>query len=657
MKSFFTSLLLSFLFWHVSQAAPGDTTVVNVHIFDSLTYYGTYSRSALLPNTPGTTYRRIYLLYTIGKYQCPPGTQYCGSWDYSLDFVAKPLNPSISTDMFEIARGITPYATTNAFFPWTWEHTYYVDITDFAPILKDSLELRAIYSGYSGGFTLKTKVMYIEGIPERIPVSVHKVQRGYYNYGGATSIESNLIPDTTSIAPPATNADMLIAITGHGSDQNGCSEFCKKYYTLHLNGVQIAQYDVWKDCGFCDIQAQTGTWPYDRGNWCPGEKVLANRHHLTGVQAGTPFVVDMDMENYSSPNGGAGYSIASYVIGYLDPSFSIDAMIDDIITPSTKDDYKKYNENCTQPMIVIKNGGTTPLTSLTIHYGINQYQHMTYHWTGNLAFLQQEIITLPAIPWGNMLTDSAQFFVRTANPNGLQDEYALNDTMYSTYRSAPSLPPNFIIQMRTNNTSVTSGGPINESSWKLYDHNDSLIKQRVQNQHDVLYMDTLSLPGGCYKLIATDEGWEDGMNFWYYAYYPTNPGAGSIQLRNASTGQGISQTISRLNRKYYNGDFGSQFIYTFKVDFPTSLTQIDTAPWHLQLFPNPAQNLLYIDIAGLDSEAEIVLLDLNGRVLQQMDINRSGLHPMPLQPLSNGLYLLRITSKQQVETHKVQIIK
>lgn len=634
------------------QAAPGDTTRVTIHAYDSLTYYGSFNRKALLPTDTTKTYRRIYFLYTIGKYQCAPGTQYCGSWDYSLDFVARPMILNGGNELYEIARGITPYATYGTYFPWNWEHTYYLDVTDFAPILRDSLELQAKYSGYSGGFTLKTELMFIEGTPERKALSVHKVQRGYYNFGGATSIEANLIPDTTQIELPAVQADMLISITGHGSDDNGCSEFCKKYYTLKLNGDTIAQRDVWRMCGFCDIQAQTGTWPYDRANWCPGEKVPAHRHHLNGITPGTPFIVDMDMENYTSPNGGAGYSIASYVIGYGPSAHTLDAEIEDIISPSTKSDYKKFNGNCSQPMIQIKNGGTTILNNVTIRYGIYPYPAMTYNWSGNLGFLEEAIVTLPAIPWGNMLTDSSRFFAYVENPNGQTDQYALNDTAFSLYRKVPTLPGNLVIRLSTNNTAVTSGGPYNETSWRLFDQNGNLVKERINNANSTVYLDTLTLTPGCYKFAVADSGWMDGFNFWYYAYYPTSPGNGSITLRNAANGAPIGPTTSRINEKAYNGDFGSGFDYYFKVDFPTLITPENE---HLpaEVYPIPANKELFVDVPAA---SRVQLLNLQGRILSEEITQGAAGIRFQTENYPAGLYLVLIIAGQHVETRKVTLI-
>ncbi|MBL7765879.1 MAG: T9SS type A sorting domain-containing protein [Chitinophagaceae bacterium] len=643
------------------HAAPGDTTVVPIHILDSLSYYGTYTRQANMPAS-NVTYRKIYFVYTIGKYQCPAGSQYCGQWDYSLDFIAKPLNPLVSTEEFEIARGITPYALTSTFFPWTWTHTYMLDVTDFAPILRDSVQIKAAYSGYSGGFTLATKLMFIEGTPGREPVAIRQVQRGYYGYDA--NIENYLIPDTVTLQSPATNADMLVSITGHGSDNNGCSEFCQKYYRVNLNGTQIVQKDIWRKCGFCDIQAQTGTWPYDRGNWCPGEKVLANRHALPGVSTGTPFVVDMDLEAYTPPNGGAGYSVASYVVSYKDPAFTLDAELEDIISPSTKDDYIKYNGGCDAPVIVIKNNGTSKLNSLLIHYGMNGQINASYTWTGELAFNQTQIVTLPPIPWGNFFTDSSDFMVRIEQPNGGTDQYAANDTLHSLYRIVPVMPETFIVELRTNNT-YYSTGTLNESSWYLLDMNGDTIRSRTQNANNTTYRDTISLlPGGCYTLMGIDEGYEDGLSFWYYQYYgfdlsgPVDtPGNGYIKLRNASTGGLYSDNLTKFNKKYLGGDFGSKFLYNFKVDFPTGTPVHEKPTFECRAYPIPAMDEINVELLGLQDLTNLYLMDMKGNILQQQSAQKDGIFHFDTHAYPPGLYFLKIADKAHVEIRKIAIVR
>ena len=105
MKKTLFALILIVLMMPEIKANPGDTTWVTLFNVRKITQYGSYDTSAVLP--VGKTYRKIKLHYILGRYACPGGTQYCGSWDYTTQVYAKPSN----ADTVEIARVITPYAT------------------------------------------------------------------------------------------------------------------------------------------------------------------------------------------------------------------------------------------------------------------------------------------------------------------------------------------------------------------------------------------------------------------------------------------------------------------------------------------------------------------------------------------------------------------
>ena len=66
-----------------------------------------------------------------------------------------------------------------------------------------------------------------------------------------------------------------------------CAEFCRALL-LAINRQHLARGNtfLWRDdCGKNEVYPQTGTWVYNRGNWCPGAVVrrivqpLTNTHH------------------------------------------------------------------------------------------------------------------------------------------------------------------------------------------------------------------------------------------------------------------------------------------------------------------------------------------------------------------------------------------
>src|SRR5690606_24951043 len=124
------------------------------------------------------------MVFTLGKYICPPNEQYCSDWDYTVQ--TKLMTPG--GDTVELGRLITPYANSMRMTA-NWKGVYQFDVTDFYPLLQNSNTVRVHYSGYSGGFTADVKFAFIEGTPERNVVGIKPLWKGGFNYGhGSTPI-------------------------------------------------------------------------------------------------------------------------------------------------------------------------------------------------------------------------------------------------------------------------------------------------------------------------------------------------------------------------------------------------------------------------------------------------------------------------------------
>ena len=259
-------------------AAPGDTTWVQAHYGVNLTNYNDYDTAITFP-AGSTSYRKVVMIVTLGKYQCPAGSTWCGDWDYTVqNFLMTP-----GGDTLELSRLITPYANvTYTRFPWTWKQHYYYDVTDFYPVLKNNATIRLHYSGYSGGFTADIKFAFIEGTPSRNVLSVQRAWHGDFTFGNASDPINNHLQTLNKTAPTGTAAtELKFTATGHGNDSSEqCSEFCSKYYNVVLNSNILDVTQLWRTCGTNDLYPQSGSWVFDRGNWCPGAAVSTHSHKL-----------------------------------------------------------------------------------------------------------------------------------------------------------------------------------------------------------------------------------------------------------------------------------------------------------------------------------------------------------------------------------------
>lgn len=633
------SLLSLLLFGHPAQAAPGDTTRVAVFNALRLTHYGAYDSIAPLPQGGGP-YRKVLMHYVLSRYQCPGGTQYCGSWDYTTRVV---LYPTVG-DTLELGRVITPYATD-----WlqpgqpTRSHDYVLDVTDYANQLSQGPQkIRYFYDGYSWGFTVTLYFEFIEGTPAHDVVDVRRVYDGAFAFGRTSDpIENHLVPRTFSVpgGPVIEQVKLKTTVSGHGSDDDYCSEFCTKYYEVYANNQLIETTDIWRDdCGRNPVSPQTGTWVYDRGNWCPGLPVVPRYHDLTAQAApGANLTVNIDMEPYTASNQNnaqAAYIWQAQLLLYGAPNFpGADADLREIISPTTDPNYARDNPACAGAKVRLRNGGAAPLTSLTFHYRANGGSWQTYAWTGSLAFLEETVVSLPFASNTFDTRTLGRFEVATEQPNGLVDPNRWNDTLRSTYPATVLLPEAFRIEFRTNSAGGIGG---NETSWQLYDETGTMRYQRTHCTNNTTFLDTIQLAPGCYNFKVIDTGC-DGLAWW------ANPGAGSGSLR-------FRRLNSNQSLRVINGDFGCETTLRFRVEAPTGLPPTGEDLALLDVYPNPAEGGRFTLDFALPQMQDVAVrvYSLDGRLVHRTALSHvaTGPRALDLHALARGSYLLECVGTQ-----------
>ena len=626
-------LALGLLAAHPALAAPGDTTRVNVVTNMRIPRYGAYDTLANLP-IGGGPYRKILLHYVLGRYACGAGAQYCGSWDYTTRVILRPPG----ADTLELTRVITPYATDwlGAGGGPSRRHDYVTDVTDYAEQLTQGpRRLRYFYDGYSWGFTVSLYFEFIEGTPARDVLRVKKIYDGWMPFGAsADPIENRLTPKSVYIpgGPVVDRVELKNLITGHGSDGAQCAEFCSKYYDVYANTQLVTTQPLWRaDCGRNPVSPQTGTWVYDRANWCPGQAVRPLRHNLTAWAApGTNLTVNLDMEPYfaSTQTTNTGYIWHSQVIQYGPPTFAAaDAELREIIAPTTDPNYARDNPACAGARVVLRNGGAAPLTSATLRYRAGTGAWLMYQWTGSLAFQRDTTVALP-LPATALLSATGGLFTVVAEaPNGLPDPNRFNDTLRSRYGATVALPAAFRVTFTTNGSSIAGR---HETAWRLFDESGAVVRQRVNLAVRTTYLDTLNLAPGCYTFQVTDAGC-DGFAWW------ANPGAGSGVLRflRLNSGQAV-RSIS--------GEFGCETNLRFRVDATTGLGDDAAAAALLDVHPNPTSDgRLTLDFAlPQPQDVTVAVRALDGRLVRRTRLTGVATTPraLDLRGLPAGVYLL-----------------
>jgi hypothetical protein len=488
--------------------------------------------------------RRIMMYVTFG---CPD-TMRCADWDYK-DRIQLQRVGGIGAEpsVFELARLITPYG---GFFQRDWTFTWEVDVTDFSLLLRDSVEVNFIHSGYEPnhdrGWLLTIRFELITGPPVAEPVSLTTLWDDNFVYGDPDQpIENTLLPATWKADSESFLSRLRIVQTGHGMDRpDNCAEFCNRWREIYFDDKLLDRRQLWKRCGWNPVYPQAGTWIFDRGNWCPGEIVTPEFHHFR-VSGGEEHTLKMLVEPYTATEQNHGAQVISaYLISYQKPGASNDISLLDVVVPSDKQIYSRRNPAVSRPVILVMNSGYDTLHSMRITYGTRGEELHSVVWQGAIPPLTSQEVQLDgSIRPGR--GDDHRFVVYVDEPNGQADGYPLDNGLTVRFTPAPTHAGDLIFSLLTNNQPQ-------HNSWSLHSSNGSVLLSRDTGmlQAATQYADTFRLSEGGYQLTLLDDG-GDGLEFWWN----TIGGRGEARLLNLD---------GHLIR-FFDPDFGSGFNYSFYV--------------------------------------------------------------------------------------------
>ena len=541
------------------------------------------------------------------------------------------------TERYELARYITPYGNNLSLGNgWTWVF----DITDYAPLLRDSVHLAA------GNWQelLDMKVKMIEGIPPRDVLGIRNIYTGSHGYDKAES--HNLPPVKVKIDNNVKNARLKMRITGHGFGGNlNCSEFCPRNNTLYVNGALAYNHWVWRDdCGLNPLYPQGGTWLYDRAEWCPGAEVRTANFELSDfIVPNDTLIIDYDLQSGYNWNGQGSYpyyQIESQLITYGKPNFNLDAALEEVISPNLDNLYNRYNPMCGSPIIAIKNNGTDTLKNMDISYGpIGIPKLQLYHWSGLLAFQDTVRVALPPVDWSSWTAGDNRFIFTVLNPNNGEDEYAYDNSMTAPF----NIPPTYDNILRFN---FKSNHMASALSWKLEDQDGKILYQNGELVENTEYNDTLELNKGCYMLIVgNSEG--EGLSYW----------ANMPPYGNGTSGYARLYDMTGKLVKTLQADFGRRIVQCFTVGMTIDVPE--TNPFgYINIHPNPSNGVFTLSVLFERSQdIQVIIHTLLGNEVfnrsypqaKQMNI------PIDLHAYPKGLYLVSVTSTNGSVVKKIMI--
>lgn len=559
------------------RAATGDITHIKSHdkalvVTDPSKGFKLYPNWTTFP--PKTTeYRKVVLYIT---YACPDGL-HCGEWDYIDAIHLRRTGGEREPDLnIELARMISPYGWL---FDSTWKFTWHVDITDFSFLLHDSVEIEFKHTGYESntdrGWLITLDFEITEGRPAMTCLGMDTLWCGSFPYGDTANPIESLLHPVTFHNDSARFVRLRIHQTGHGMDDSAnCAEFCNKYRDVRFDDSLVNRRQIWRECGDNPLYPQSGTWIYDRANWCPGSIVRPDVYDFA-VEPNSDHKIDIDMEPYINPNKpSANWYIYAYLFYYSEPWAENDVSVEEIIRPSTADECSRLNPSATKYTARIMNNGSNAIRSLWYQYR-NEVRDQ-YRWTGDLAPQASTVIDLD--PSGTAY-GGREFRVTFTGVNGEdsnpgRDEYPYDNVGHGVLPSLETLPLNLTLAIRTNKDTTDNKWQLIGGQGQAVLHSDSTA---IHAGRDYVYV--LNLKPGSYEFQLSDTA-GDGLAFWY----------------NVEGGYGYVRLIDTAGRliKNFNSDFGNSIRYAFTVtDQPVNWPK---QPPVCEVFPPRNQGKFEVDL-------------------------------------------------------------
>lgn len=506
---------------------------------------------------------------------------------------------------WEIGRFITPYGNgLDLQEGWTWIY----DVTDFAHLLHDSVYLKA------GNFQelLDLKFIMIEGTPPRDVLKVTPLWNGNYQL---SEFAEKVPAKTIALHEETESCRLKLTTTGHGFGQgNNCAEFCHNLHSVKVNGAKEFEWDIIQECGDNHLYPQGGTWVYDRAGWCPGLEGNTRNFELTEY-LGSRQELELDYDCQYDPHG--NYVVQTYLVEYGEHNFSYDVAVKDVLNPNNVTRYDRFNPNCGAPRFIFTNYGSETITSMTVKYKVDGFDEKEYMWIGEVNSNEEELITLPALPYEETLING-QFHITLEAPNGNVDENTINNHYKTFFKATPSLSNKIVVEVKANKRPY-------ENNYYILNSAGDIVLERDDLEYNAIYKDTLTLSKDCYYFYIEDTG-NDGLYWWAN----TAQGSGYIKFKTLD-----GETI-------YNptGDFGKYCSFSFIGGFPVNTHEFGMNK-EVVISPNPSENYIRVYTPyNFSLTSNYMIINEVGQTIKSGEISRGNRIDTSLLP--QGSYILQI---------------
>ena len=305
-----------------------STDTIRLHFFG----WSLDDDSVITVKFPESTdkYNRAILTYRMGGWNEGPA-----EWDITTMIMIKDKRTG---ELYELVRAFTPYGGA---FDTDWEKIFYIDITEYLPMLTNDVEFYIYYGGWDAteqrAHTVKLRFEFYEGKRDKTVVFSQKIYNsrsssntGYrsWAYGVDTaSIEEPERLGIRTIKIPYNVKSLLlkVSITGHGADPGifpnrpdyqqaiNAAEFDDSRYTIIINNDTLATEEIFQMN--LNNYYQKGSYRMGRANWGPGLPMKTDYWELHQIPENRTLNINFDLEPFKSAiNNPKAEGIANYII-------------------------------------------------------------------------------------------------------------------------------------------------------------------------------------------------------------------------------------------------------------------------------------------------------------------------------------------------------
>ena len=322
---------------------------------------------------------------------------------------------------------------------------------------------------------------------------------------------------------------------------------------------------------------------------------------------------------------------ASFIDGY-DPSNAPTITLDAGLSNSTFIQTSLCGSNYI-PNVTISNGGSQTVTTAVISYSIDGGTAQNYNWNGSLAQFQTQVVNLPPV---QLLPGNHTFSATVSQVNNGVDELSINNATNTQFLvSAINQTSNLLkVTLLTDDYS-------SETYMEVLSSNGTVVWFQGNESFAGTY-GTNNTPGPTDPtsplLDNTTYNWDvplslnDCYTFKIYDYYGDGLSGfiadGSLSLANQNN---INfYTLSTPN-------FGAELGIVFKNI--STIGIVESENQELNIFPNPANDLLFINLPS--SAKQISIVDIYGKLIYSEPALLDS-HELKISSLASGTYWLKV---------------